>query len=56
MKEEAEKAAKTAKAAKDRQVARQNKIFSGKRPAGRWIKGKMKEFQETCAKVDGGQP
>ena len=56
MKEEVEKAAKTAKAAKDRQVARQNKFFSGKRPAGQWIKGKMKEFQETCAKVDGGQP
>lgn len=56
MKEEVEKAAKTAKAAKDRQVARQNKFFSGKRPAGQWIKGKMKEFQDTCAKVDGGQP
>jgi hypothetical protein len=56
MKAEVEKAAKTAKAAKDRQVARQNKFFSGKRPAGQWIKGKMKEFQETCAKVDGGQP
>jgi hypothetical protein len=56
MKVEVEKAAKTAKAAQERQIARQNKFFSGKRPAGQWIKGKMKEFQDTCAKVDGGQP
>ena len=52
---EVEKATKSAKAVKERQVARQNKLFSGKRPAGQWIKGKVKEFQETCAKVD-GQP
>ena len=55
MKAEVEKATKSAKAVKERQVARQNKLFSGKRPAGQWIKGKVKEFQETCAKVD-GQP
>ena len=53
MKAEVDKAAKSAKTVKDRQVARQNKIFSGKRPAGKWITGKVKEFQETCAKVDG---
>ena len=53
MKAEVDKAAKSAKTVKDRQVARQNKLFSGKRPAGKWITGKVKEFQETCAKVDG---
>ena len=53
MKVEMEKAAEKAKAAKNRQVARQNKLFSGDRPAGKWFKGQLKTFQDTCAKVDG---
>jgi len=52
MKVEMEKAAEKAKAAKHRQVARQSKLFSGERPAGKWFKGQLKTFQDTCAKVD----